>query len=227
MFLPESDKTCMMIWNLNIGFLPLCYTYDEYFKNVIKSPERALVRKAVKNGYSCREFKYDELLDDIHRINISKDSRQGSLMTSDYSEKLKPRQSIVGQLGQEIHCYGCFDDDGYIVAYYMFEHFGENIFHTVKGIGHADHLKFGIMNYLFAYSISCLYQLYPKGYQTLLYGTIDYGGGLSRFKRNVGCKFGCPFIQAPHKFFYDLKSFRRKYKIHDDTGLNFVLENFA
>ena len=81
-----------------------------------------------------------------------------------------------------------------------------------------------VMNYLFAYSIGCLNEYYPNGEQILVYGPMNMGGGLSRFKRNVGCKFGCPVIKATPEFFKDFKDFRKKYKIHDDTGLNFVLE---
>lgn len=214
----------LCFWNLDFAWFPLRYNYDAYFKEVIKSPERALIRKAIKNGYTCREINYDEHLDAIHEINTSKEFRMGKRMIDDYAGKLKPRQSVVGAIGQEIHTFGCFDNGNHLVAYYMFEHFGENVFHTVKGIGHAEHLKFGIMNYLFAFSIDNLYGFYPDGKQILLYGPLRMGGGLSRFKRNVGCKFGCPTIKGSQEFYKDFEAFRKKYKIHDDTGLNFVLE---
>lgn len=225
LFVPGTDKTQLMFWSLDFGYLPVKHDYDGYFTNVIKSPERALIRKAIKNGYTCREINYDEYLEEIHIINISKESRQGRLMISDYSNELKPRQRIVGKLGQEIHTFGCFDRNDKLVAYYMFELHGKNTIHTVKGIGHAESLKFGVMNYLFAYSFSELFKYFPDGNFILLYGSIDNGGGLSRFKRNVGCKFGCPVICSNQQFFNDLKKFNKKYKIHGDTGLNFVLEN--
>ena len=45
--------------------LPLIYSYDEYFAKCLKSAERALIRKAIKNGFTVRQIKYDEHLIDI------------------------------------------------------------------------------------------------------------------------------------------------------------------
>lgn len=150
-FIPGTDKTLKMLF-FDLAYLPIKYTYDDYFKTILKSPERALVRKAIKNGFVCKEINYDDYLEDIHTINISKDSRQGMVMTDDYVGRLSPRQAIIKNFGQDISTYGCFNAEGTLVAYYMFEKFGKEIVHTVKGIGHSDYLKYGIMNYLFAFS---------------------------------------------------------------------------
>ena len=219
-FIPGTDKTLKMLF-FDLAYLPIKYTYDDYFKSVLKSPERALVRKAIKNGFVCKEINYDDYMEDIHTINISKDSRQGMVMTDDYVGRLSPRQAIIKNFGQDISTYGCFNAEGTLVAYYMFEKFGKEIVHTVKGIGHSDYLKYGIMNYLFAFSMDELRKQYPDGSHTLLYGHIDNGGGLSRFKRNVGCQKGYLVIKGNRLFYGELDRFNRYFKLHGDTGLNF------
>lgn len=221
----EKSNSSRMFYQLNFGYFPVQYSYDDYFANCIKSPERSLIRKAIKNGYTCREINYDDYLSQIHVINTSKISRQGEDMSSDYTGELQPRQKIVSAIGQAVHTYGCFSSDGTLVAYYMFESFGKEILHTVKGIGHSDHLNFGIMNYLFAFSVGELLKNYPYKNHVVLYGGMEMeGGGLSRFKRNVGCKQGSPTINAPKEFYKDMKDFNKSYKIHGDTGLNFILD---
>lgn len=225
-YVPGSNKTQKMIF-FDLGYMPIQYTYDDYFKSLLKSPERALIRKAIKNGYICKEINYDDYLEDIYNINISKESRQGIRMTNDYIGRLSPRQSIIHGLGQDIFSYGCFNSEGVLVAYYMFEKFGCEIVHTVKGIGHSDHLKYGVMNYLFAYSLDKLLNNYPAGDHILLYGFITDGGGLSRFKRNVGCQKGHLVINGNANFFKDLLKFNRSFKLHGDTGLNFYKDYLA
>jgi len=225
-YLPGSNKSKRLIL-CDVGYLPIKYRYDDYFSNVIKSPERALIRKAIKNGFTCREINYDEYLEQIHLINISKGSRQGRGMSDDYVGKLSPRQSIIKDLGQNVYTYGCFNENGTLAAYYMFEEFGKQILHTVKGIGHSDFLKFGIMNYLFAYSLDDLLNKYPLKDHFILYGQIDNGGGLSRFKRNVGCIKTRLVFNGNKTFFNDIKKFNSCYKLHGDTGLNFYKEYLA
>lgn len=223
--IPHTKGNYKMFYSLDFGFFIINQNYEDYFSKSIKSPERALIRKAIKNGYTCKEINYDEYLGAIHNINVSKDTRQGEAMSSDYIGNLKPRQSLVSSIGQDVHTFGCFDKCGNLVAYYMFELYGLEIIHTVKGLGHSDHLKYGIMNYLFGYSVSELYKYYPDGKHIISYGGMTmYSGGLSRFKRNVGCKPGCMAIKGNKQFYKDLKHFNKIYKIHGDTGLNFILD---
>lgn len=71
-----------------------------------------------------------------------------------------------------------------------------------------------------------LYSIYFDGNYKIIYGGMSAtGDGLSRFKRNVGCKLGMPCIKAEKAFFVKVKNFNKKYKIHGDTGLNFILDN--
>ena len=142
-------------------------------------------------------------------------------MTYDYLH-LKPRDSMVKPYNQHIYTYGCFNTEDKLVAYYMFEKI-TNFFHTIKGIGHADYLNYGIMNFLFA---NCVAELTSKGFcEYLLYGTLDnHSGGLSRFKRQCGCKCKHVLVSGSGQDFNNLKYFNKTFKLHGDTALNFVLE---
>lgn len=213
-----------IIIDISMASFPIVQDYESYFTKTIKSSERALIRKAVKNGFSCSRINYDEHLNEIYEINISKTERQNEKMSNDYIS-LKPRESIIKNLGQEVFTFGCFSTDNKLVAYYMFESFGKNVIHTVKGIGHSDYLSYGIMNTLFAFSVGELFKIFPDKSKVILYGGMSSAGdGLSRFKKNVGCTQTLLKIKSNRQFFKDLNNFNKKYTLHGDTGLNFVLD---
>lgn len=220
--IPKSHGKQKMLYDLDMAYFPLEYDYDTYFNDVIKSDIRKNIRKALKNEFTCKEINYDDYLEEIHLINTSKEFRQGVKMTGDYVSALKPRQSLVTSVGQTIHTFGCFTKEGKLAAYMMYELYGDRIFHTVKILGHADYLTYGVMNYLFAFAQDALHILYGKDFVILYGGMSMNDDGLSRFKRNLGFKQGCLTICAENVFYKDLDSFNKKYKIHGDTGLNFI-----
>ncbi len=204
----------------SFAVIPLACSYDEYFAKCLRPAERALIRKAKKNGFTARQIKYDEHLIDIQEINNSKSQRGGRDMISDY-KYVVARDSIVSPYNPDIYTFGCFNKDGKLVAYYMFELF-TNFFHTVKGIGHSDYLNMGIMNHLFAFSVSELSSIF-KG-KVLLYGLMnnDRKDGLSHFKANVGCTPKRLVYSGSNDQFKTLSFFLKKYKLHDDTALNLI-----
>lgn len=53
-------KNQLVILSPKYAVLELHYTFDEYLRSCIKSPERALVRKAIKNDFYAKEISYDE-----------------------------------------------------------------------------------------------------------------------------------------------------------------------
>lgn len=217
--IPDTTKY-VILDGRSFATLPLVYSYDEYFAKCLKSAERALIRKAIKNGFSVRQIKYDEHLVDIQEINNSKAQRGGRDMIDDYKHVIA-RDKIVLPYNPDVYTFGCFNNDGKLVAYYMFELF-TNFFHTVKGIGHRDYLNMGIMNYLFAFSVSELSSMF-KG-KVLLYGLMndDRKDGLSRFKANVGCTPKKLVYSGNLEQFKTLSIFMKKYKLHDDTALNLI-----
>lgn len=144
-------------------------------------------------------------------------------MIEDYLHP-KERDAVVKPYNPHVYTFGCFDEAGKLVAYYMFEKF-TIFFHVVKGIGHADYLSFGIMNYLWAYSISELSCL-GEDAEYLIYGTmsIDKKDGLSNFKRHAGCEQKHVFLRGDRQQMRALERFNKTYKLHDDTALNLVSE---
>lgn len=140
-------------------------------------------------------------------------------MGKDYVN-VRKRDEVVKPYNPDIYTFGCFSESGELVAYYLFEHF-TNFIHTVKGIGHSDYLNMGIMNYLFAYSVSELSKLRKGNY--LIYGRMD-NDGLSRFKKNVGCRPVYIIYNGTKNEFKALNYFMSHFTLHDDSALNFVHE---
>lgn len=215
-----SKSQTYLLSGSNFATFPLQYNFDDYLKNVLKSSERALIRKALKNGYFAKEINYDDHLDDIRQINTSKLERQGQEMSDDY-KNIVNRDFIVKPFNNNIRTFGCFSPDGTLVAYYMFEKF-TNFFHTNKGIGHKEHLSMGIMNLLFAHSIS---ELSKDNHDCILiYGLLAGReiGGLNKFKYNVGCIPKKIIYKGSKDDFRDLMLFRKRFTLRGDSSLNFV-----
>lgn len=196
--------------------------YEDYFDHRIKSAERALIRKAIKNGFSVRRISYDEYIDDILEINRSKSERGGRPMSEDYLNAQK-WEELVSPINPDIYTFGCFNADGKLVAYYLFEKI-TNFFHTAKGIAHKDVLNYGVMNYLFAYSVSELSSLKKCPY--LIYGPMDVDSksGLNGFKRRVGCESLPMVLHGTKDDYRNLDYFNKHYQLHGDSTLNYIKE---
>lgn len=221
----DDKKYKLLGSNIMWGFVSLTFDFETYFEKQLKSAERALIRKALKNGYTVREICYDDFMEDIVKINKSKVERMGHGMTDEYLHPVK-REAITKPYSAGLHTFGCFDSDHNLVAYYIFEKFS-NILHTMYGIGHAEHLNMGIMNYLFAFSVSELSKYYPG--LNLFYGLYDpnSGIGLMRFKKNVGCMAYRIVYEGTNEQFKFLKEFNQKYILHNDSAVNLVKEYFT
>ena len=195
-------------------------TYDEYFSHHIRSAERALIRKAEKNGFVCKQINYDDYLDEILEINTSKTTRQGGEMTSDYTH-VEKRDAILSLVDAKVYNFGCFSETGKLVAYYTFEKI-TNFYHVAKGIGHSDYLKYGIMNALFAYSVSQLSTGNGK-VKYVIYGTCtEKAEAIFRFKRNVGCKVNHLMIKGNKEQIAALQYFRKTYICEGDGEVHYV-----
>jgi hypothetical protein len=124
-------------------------TSEEYY-NLISKSQRRMIRKSIKNKFKIvKNFQHDDYLDDIYKINTSKECRQSRPMSTKYTEYPK-------KFGKEIFSkskyynffrYGCFIDNK-LVAYCFPYICNETIFIN-KVLGHGEYLKYGIMNLLF------------------------------------------------------------------------------
>lgn len=196
-------------------------TYEDYFKTNLRSAERALVRKAIKNGFTVRQIRYDEYLDEIREINTSKSERGGRSISYDYVH-VRPRDQIMQRVNAKVYSFGCFNADNKLVAYYVFEKI-TNFYHVTKGIAHSSYLPFGVMNYLFVFSLSELAKLVECEF--LIYGTMSLNGnGLSQYKKHVGCKVSRLMITGTKEQRKMLNCFIEKYQLHDDSAMNYVLD---
>ncbi len=216
----DNGEILKVLYTSNFGILPLEYSMGGYFNGVIKSAERALIRKSIKNGYHCKQIRYDDYLDDILAINKSKEECQGHAMSVDYLNIVK-RDSIAKEYNPYIYTFGSFNSQGKLIAYYMFEKF-TNFIHVNKGIGHFEHLNMGVMNHLFAHSLCELSKIHEGLY--LIYGTFDpsNSNGLVQFKKHVGCKRKTLVYQGTKEQFNALTNFLQKYTLHGDSGLNYI-----
>lgn len=207
---------------LDYAVFDLGYDFDDYMKLAIRSAERAAIRKSIKAGMVCRPISYDDHLPEIREINTSKDTRGGRPMTQDYVEVTK-RDAVVLPVNPHVWTFGCFEPGGRLVAYYTFELI-TNFFHTVKGIGHRDWLRYGVMNHLFGFGVCELAKLGLA--ERIVYGVLsdDPRDGLSSFKRNVGCVGRRLLVSGTREQFEVLEAFSKKYALHGDTSKNFITD---
>lgn len=160
--------------------------HKDYLKTV--GPKtRNMIRKAAKQGYEFKEFEWDNHLDEIFEINTSKRIRSAGPMHGWYCEPANPRHHSEKER-QYWKYFGVFKDDR-LWAYLnlvlcgnfgFFKHF----------IGHAEHLKYGIMDYLLNGTV----QTYA-GYRCVSWLNYDWvsldslkGGTIQAFKEHVGFK---------------------------------------
>jgi len=156
--------------------------YNHYLK-VSGEDNRRMIRKAEKGGYSFREFNWDDYLDDIFKINTSKEMRSGGVMHGWYRESVKPR-THSSEEQYYLKYYGIFKQESLCAYLHVilcgdcgyFKHF----------MGHADHLKNGIMNYL----VSCTVREYVAHSHIIWmnYGIfpIEQSGGTIAFRKHAG-----------------------------------------
>lgn len=127
-----------------LALLAIPSTHEEYLKSV--GPKtRNMIRKAEKAGYHFGELNWNDHLDEIFEINTSKEVRSAGEMRGWYREPVQPRyHSNEEQCYQKY--YGIFKE-GRLWAYLNLVLCGDFAYFK-HFLGHADHLKSGIMNYL-------------------------------------------------------------------------------
>lgn len=167
-------------------------THAQYLKK-IGCKSRNMISKSVRNGYNTQVINFNDFLDDIYNVNISKSERQGQPMTQNYKIKPTPisRPSEYCELHFSKH-YGVIKD-GKLFAWANISFMNELVI-VNQILGHGEHLKFGIMNNLISFIVKDSIENHPQT-KCLNYLTIVNGlEGLKSFKRSVGfeeieCKF--------------------------------------
>lgn len=199
--------------------LPLSYDFDDYMTKVIKSPERALVRKAIKNGYKCMPIVYDNYLEEIICINTEKSRIQGKQIGK---EKLPAREFLLSKYAKDIKTYGCFSSENKLVAYFSCEMF-TNFYHVTKFITHPQHQNMGVSNFLFAFAISELSKNTTN--KILIYGPLaENKDNFSHFRSNIGTKANKVYFRCTSKDIQNISYMNSSFHLHGDTSVNYVLD---
>lgn len=148
----------------------------------IGSKSRNMVRKSAKAGFEYLQFDYNDELDDIHQINISKPVRQGKAMSKSYQTRPKP---TVDTNDCQVHSYdwiGAFRD-GRMWAYCNLVRVNQ-LAVINRILGHKDALRDGVMNGLVLSLV-----LHCEGTPVTHINYLTLNGsppGLQRFKYSVG-----------------------------------------
>jgi hypothetical protein len=134
----------IVLIEIPLAMINIPSSYEEYLKTV-GTKTRNMIRKAEKQGYEFREFDWNKHRHEIFDINTSKEVRSAGPMHGWY---VKPVQARYHNEEEQHYWkyYGVFKNDR-LWAYAnlllcgnfaFFKHF----------LGHADHMTYGIMNYL-------------------------------------------------------------------------------
>lgn len=182
--------TGVVLLRYPLALLIIPSEHNKYLKTV-GAKTRNMIRKAEKEGYYFEEFDWNKHLDDIFKINTSKDIRSAGAMAGWYRELVRPRHLTSEEQFYQKY-YGIFKE-GHLWAYLnlvlcgdfgFFKHF----------IGHSDHLRNGIMNYL----VSCTVQEYVghSHIKFLSYGIFPAGskGSTIDFRKHAGFEGYATFL---------------------------------
>jgi hypothetical protein len=152
----------------------------EEYLSLVRRETRREIRVAEKQGYEFKEFVWNDHLDEIFEINTSKDVRQSEPMRGWYREPVQPRHHSKEELLYRKY-YGGFKD-GKLYTYFHFWVCGDYAIGK-HIIGHAQHLKYGIMNGLISYAVrECI----ENSQIRWLYYGLWSKGSLCTFKQHAG-----------------------------------------
>ncbi len=175
----DPNQTGRLLWH-PMALLRVPNQCLEYL-NSLERDNRRKIRVAQREGYEFREFDWDAHLDDIYEINTSKEIRQGEPMRGWYRNPVQPRRHTHDELRHKKYLGGF--KDGKLYAYFHF-YLCVNIAVGKHYLGHAQHLKNGIMNGLMAYTIQECIRL--SNVSWIIYGDWQKTGSLRLFKQHLG-----------------------------------------
>lgn len=181
-FLTKWSEWC---YQRNHSNLALCEVTPNYTRTVLNDKSRNMVRKAGRHFHFFK-FDYNQHLDDMFDINISKRVRQGSRMTESYTERPTPIM-VQDLLCKSVHAdlwFGAFDAESKLRAYTNVAVIGE-VAIINRILGHGDFLTFGVMNGLIAALVALLVD--NTAVRWLNYLDLEScREGLRKFKESVG-----------------------------------------
>lgn len=169
--------------SIGVAMLPIVKSADEYLLSINgKNSAAYYARKACKRGYSFSEINPNKFVDDIYQINISKEYRQGRILSDNYREKIN---QIT--IDERVRYFGVLSSNAQLIAYAFVPHYGD-VWILSKLLGHGNYLNDGIMYLLITHIILEIFKLpQEKRPKFLMYDTW-YGAqpGMKMFKSKFG-----------------------------------------
>jgi hypothetical protein len=179
--------------------VPFCMgEYIFEMKKIHKGAALRHLNKAKKKGYFCECFPYENHVEDIHEINTSASIRQGKPMESSYRRSVEELRSCG--VTEPIHdptdysrMFGVFtrnqnDSSKLLRGYISFIRMKEIALYS-QILGHAKHLKNGIMYLLNEYIVDSITKPDAPEYDNikyLMYAGYDQGtSGLKMWKKRT------------------------------------------
>ena len=167
-------------------------SYDDIYKKVYDCKARNMIRKAEKNGITCRQIQILNHVKDAVDCTKSKPERHGSVMPVYYrdEELYQQRQKALSAiLGGQLISFGAFVGDKMVAYINTIRSHHEAIISNL--LSHADYWKYAVNNKLFDEVIK--YYCEDKEIKHLMY-SFDGVAGVDMFKKSIGFK-GVPVMR--------------------------------
>jgi hypothetical protein len=154
---------------------------DDYLKTVSgKNSAAYFSRKAERAGYRLEEFNAAQFQQEIIRIHLSADTRQGKELPDNYRNEIDYPQNAYNRY------MGVFKGEDLVGYLWLIRSGDVAVINRI--MGHQDHLKEGIMYFLVTETISRLIRNNENNIH-LMYDTyFGASDGLKMFKRRLGFK---------------------------------------
>lgn len=156
---------------------------NKYFTETLDAKSRNMVRKCERQGFTFESFNYNSYLNQIYKINTSREIRQGKPMSESYKTPPRPisRRERLCNIHQHIWIGGFKENE--LLAYCSLIVLNEiAIINTI--LGHDKALTYGIMNGLIQ---SLVWTSYRTGAKYLNYlDLINCTDSMHKFKTSVG-----------------------------------------
>ena len=174
------------VWGLPcIVDLNLLSSCDVYWKDILDSKTRNMVRKGTKNQLNCYSINKNKFLTEVYNINTSTLFRQGRIMGEGYRKFPKYTEYTKNCTKHFWEFMGAFTEDNKLIAYISILSYKELILIS-QILGHADYLKTGVMNLILCQTIYHIVTSYTFA-KYIQYGFWNSGGeGLRHFKKSMG-----------------------------------------
>lgn len=167
-----------------VALLPVPDTFEQYLQGKDRRELRSKRARALRRGFRFAEFDAREHVEDILEVNWSAPERQGRPMLADYLDEPAVRRYCE----RNPNMLGILDADGRVRAWCDAPVLGE-LGLVARLLGHADHLRDGIMYLLVSETVGRFIRLRAETGQPqwIEYGTFwSSSPGMATFKERTG-----------------------------------------